>query len=137
LPAREVRVDLAVTVEAREPGAAVRALREWLVAEPVLRGRVRLVQPAPQPGSLGGVVEALTVALGQGGAATALVSVLVAWIRRRVGDVSVTLTRPDGTSVKVDATHVRGLDSDGVADLVADIARSLDGTAEESDGEGG
>jgi hypothetical protein len=130
-------VDLVVVVEAGESSAAVRSLREWLVADPVLRGLVRVVAPAPQAGMLGGAVEALSVALGQGGAATALVSVLVAWIRRRVGDVSMSLTRPDGTSIKVDATHVRGLDAAGVADLVAGIARSLDGTGEESDGEGG
>ena len=127
---------LAVTVDAEGPGAEVRSLQEWLVAEPGLRGRVRLVQPAPQAGTLGGAVEALTVAVGQGGAVTALVSVLVVWIRRRVGDVSVTLTRPDGTSISVDATHVRGLDSSGVAELVDDIARSLDDLVEEADGDG-
>ena len=124
-------MDLAVTVDAAERGAEVRSLREWLVAEPGLR--VRLVPPAPRAGTLGGAVEVLAVAVGQGGAVTALVSVLVAWLRRRVGDVSVTLTRPDGTSISVDAKHVRGMDTAEVADLVADITRSLAGPVEEQD----
>lgn len=130
-------MDLTVRVVSGEPSAAVRSLRGWLTAEPALRGRVRLVEPAPPAGTLGGAVEALTVALSHGGAAAVLASAVVAWVRRRVGDTSVTVTRPDGTSVTVDATHVRGLNVGEVAGLVAEVARALDSAAEETgDGAG-
>jgi hypothetical protein len=119
-------MDLVVLVEAQGPGADLYSLRDWLVAEPMLRGQVRLIQPAPASGTLGSAIEALAVGIGQGGAATALASVLIAWIRRRVGDVTVKLTRPDGNSTEVTAKHVPGLDAAGIAGLVADIAKSLE-----------
>lgn len=130
-------MDLVVDVEAGDRAAELRSLREWLVGEPALRGRVGFVEQAPPPGTLGGVVDVLTVALGQGGPAAALASVLIAWIRRRAGVVTVMLTRPDGTSIKVEGRHVRGLDPAGVEHLVAGVARSLEGTDEQAGGRDG
>jgi hypothetical protein len=130
-------VKLMVSVVPGEHDAALRSLREWLAAEPALRGQVRLVEPAPRPGTLGGVVEALQVVLGPGGVAPVFAGALVAWARRRVGDAEVMVTRPDGTSVTVKATNVRGLDGPEMADLVAGVARSLEESSEETDGTGG
>ena len=60
----------------------VRSLDSWLVGEDRLRGRVRRVVRAPEPAMMGSVSDVLMIALGQGGVATVLVSVLIAWIRR-------------------------------------------------------
>jgi hypothetical protein len=68
---------------------------------------------------------ALVVALGQGGAVTALATVLVAWLRRRVGNVSVKVTRPDKTVLEVNAENLRGLTADQVMVLVTELGTSL------------
>lgn len=103
----------------------LRSLRDWLVAEEQLRGRVRLESPPPEPGALGSVVEALTVALGPGGVATAAASVLISWLRRRTSDISVKMTLPDGTSTEFSTTNVSGLDAAEVRRITAELSRSL------------
>lgn len=60
------RMDVTVSVAGRD--AAVKELRSlsaWLAGEEEFRGRVRLVEAAPEPGTLGGWPEALVVALSQ------------------------------------------------------------------------
>jgi hypothetical protein len=74
-----------------------------------LRGAVRRPPEAPRPGELGALDEALVVAVGQGGALTVLVTVLIAWLRRRAGEVVIKLTKADGTAVEVKATQVRAM----------------------------
>lgn len=121
-------MDVRITVAGEEGDqGALRSLREWLVREPKLRGGVRLVQHPPAPDRLGSIPDALLVTLGPGGVATAVASVLIAWIRRRGGDVSVKVTQPDGTSVEVSATDVRGLDAAGVRAWVSEVSRALAG----------
>src|SRR5215813_8465127 len=81
---RDEDTSVEVTITALGEGPAeLRSLREWLVREEELRGRVTLIEPAPRPGTLGSVVESLLVMLGPGGTATALASVLITWIRHR------------------------------------------------------
>jgi hypothetical protein len=103
----------------REPEA--RSLWDWLVAEPALRGHVHV---AEKPDSL-------TVTLGQDDVAPAVANVLVAWLRRRIGDVTVTITRPDGVWVTVDAEQLRELDQPAAEELVDSLARTLDRPAED------
>lgn len=120
-------VDEQVVIEVTgdRPADELRSLRDWLVAEEELRGRVRLELSPPKPGALGSAVAALTVALGPGGVATAAASVLISWIRRRTGTVSVKVSRPDGTSTEFSATNVSGLDATEVQRITAELSRSL------------
>ncbi|MFJ2021612.1 MULTISPECIES: effector-associated constant component EACC1 [Streptomyces] len=124
---RETWVDERMVVEVVGDRSAdeLRSLRDWLVAEEELRGRVRLELPPPEPGALGSVVEALTVALAPGGVATAVASVLISWLRRRTGDVSVKVIRPDGASTEFSATNVSGLDAAQIQRMTAELSRSL------------
>jgi hypothetical protein len=108
-------MDVAVTIVGAVSTDELRSLRTWLVGEHELRGRVRLVERPPGRDELGGgIVEAVLVALGSGGAVTTLVAGVVSWVRSRSDrrhpstPVTVKLTFQDGASVEVSAT-VAGL----------------------------
>jgi hypothetical protein len=103
----------------------LRSLFTWLAKEEELRGRVRLVEAAPEPGTLGGWPEAVVVALMQGSAVTALVSAVVTWICYRTSEVTCTVTRPDGTPETLNANRVRRADLAGVGELVEQAAAAL------------
>jgi hypothetical protein len=103
---------------------ATRSLEAWLTGEFPVRPMVA----APQPGTMGTAADVLMVGLGQGGAAAALAGVLVAWIRRQAGKVSVTAKRPDGTEATLTAENVRGLTTEEVSALVTKVTAALDGT---------
>ncbi|MEU5850343.1 effector-associated constant component EACC1 [Saccharopolyspora shandongensis] len=124
-------MDLTIEVEASELGPELRSLHQWLIAESELRGRVQTVQSPPEPGTLGPTTDALLVALGPGGVATAVATVLVSWIRRRVGDVTAKVTRPDGTTIEVEATNLRDMDVADVEKFASSIARSLEDIGEQ------
>ncbi|MEU3221354.1 hypothetical protein [Streptomyces sp. NPDC006971] len=93
-------------------GAAQTAdLAAWLDEEDTLRGHVRReASPVPE-GALGGELQQLVVGLASGGVATAAASVIVAWLRRRTGSVSVRVTGPDGFELEVSADQVRTMDA--------------------------
>ena len=110
--------------------ATMRSLEAWLVSQDELRGRVRPVVEAPRPGTMGSVAEVLMIMVEQSGVATAVASVLISWIRRQRGTVSVRATRPDGAEVTVTADHVRGLTTEEVRSVVAQMAATLDGAGE-------
>ncbi|SFN41641.1 hypothetical protein SAMN04487980_101996 [Streptomyces sp. cf124] len=78
-------------------------LRRGLVAEPELRGRVRLVTGGPEEGQMGTGIELLAIAIGSSGAVTALVRSLPALLKARRAAATVELTLPDGRTVKVTA----------------------------------
>ncbi|MGH3621934.1 MAG: effector-associated constant component EACC1 [Sciscionella sp.] len=119
-------MDVTIGVAGRDAAVGeLRSLFSWLVQEEELRGRVKLVETAPEPGTLGGWPEALVVALGQGGAITVLASAVIAWIRHRTSEVTCTLTRPDGTSVTVAAARVRRADLVNVGEFVEQVAGAL------------
>ncbi|MGW2701484.1 effector-associated constant component EACC1 [Streptomyces sp. NPDC001340] len=87
-------------------------LAAWLDEEDVLRGRVRReVGPVPD-GALGGELQQLVVGLTSGGVATAVASVIVAWLRRRTGSVTVRVSGRDGFEVEVRADQVRNMDAE-------------------------
>ncbi|GIF22022.1 hypothetical protein BJ973_002349 [Actinoplanes tereljensis] len=95
-------------------------LNDWLAGDPELRGRVTPRHAPPRPGTLGPLIELLLVAIGPGSTAAALGASLVTWIRGRRGQVSVIVTRPDGTTITLDAKRVRDLDT---AALSAELNR--------------
>jgi hypothetical protein len=76
---------------------------------------------------MGPLVEALTAAT-EGGAATAIASVLISWIRRQVGKVSVRVTRLDGAEITLTADHVRGLTPEEIRSMVTQLKTTLDGS---------
>lgn len=116
------------TVAGDDATAAMRSLEVWLAAHDELRGRVEPVMTAPQPGTMGSVADVLMVTVGPGGVATAVASVLISWIRRQRGTVSVSARRPDGAEITLTADHVRGLTTEEVRALVTQLEATLDGT---------
>ncbi|WP_319943260.1 effector-associated constant component EACC1 [Nocardia aurantia] len=101
-------------------------LRSRLAAEETLRGRVRLISKVPPVGTLGSAIETVTVALRSDGAAMALAGALVAWIRTQPGDLTVNVSRSDGTTVELSAERAR-LDDENTRSLLTDLlAGSVD-----------
>jgi hypothetical protein len=115
-------VEVTLEVEGDRAADELRSLRAWLLDEDALRGHVRLVAGTVVPGTLGSGVEALAVILAPGGVATAVASVLIAWIRHRTSDVTLKVTRPDGTSYELSVTDVPDFGATAVADLAAQLS---------------
>ncbi|WP_329580974.1 effector-associated constant component EACC1 [Streptomyces sp. NBC_01361] len=87
-------------------------LAVWLDEEDALRGLVRReAGPVPE-GALGGELQQLVVGLTSGGVATAVASVVVAWLRRRTGSVTVRVSGRDGFELEVRAGQVRNMDAE-------------------------
>jgi hypothetical protein len=103
----------------------LRSLASWLSAEDDLQRKPRLVTPPPQPGAMGAALDHLALALGPGGLAAAFAAILIAWIRSRSATVFIELTRPDGTTVRLEAKNVRGLPHDQVKGLTDQVAGLL------------
>jgi Effector Associated Constant Component 1 len=112
---------------ASEVAEQTRSLFGWLAEEDELRGRVRLVEADPVPGTLGTLPTELMVALAPGGAGTILAGAVIAWIRHRTGEVTCTVTRPDGAYVSVSGTRVRAADTAELGRLVGPVPAALDG----------
>ncbi|WP_317440941.1 effector-associated constant component EACC1 [Streptomyces collinus] len=125
-----------LAIDGPSPADELRSLREWLVTDPALRGRVGLEAPPPAPGTLGSALETLAVAVGPGGVATALASVLVSWIRRRSGGVTLTVRRADGSSFELKVASVRGLTPKDVTEMTRQLSDSLEGRGDEGSPEG-
>ncbi|MFD7323205.1 hypothetical protein ACFV9D_19255 [Streptomyces sp. NPDC059875] len=119
-------MDIAVIAEGPDGGDRLRSLHEWLADVEELRGRVDGRERPPEAGTLGPVLEALTVALGPAGAATAFATGLVAWLRTRRGDVHIKVTVPDRGSVELTAKRVAELDADTLRQQVADVIDLVD-----------
>jgi Effector Associated Constant Component 1 len=111
---------------------AVRALRAWLTREEELRGRVTLTQHGPpQPGTLGGALEALSVSIDSGGAVTVLVAGILAWLRQRYGQrrtestTVIKLRRADGATVEISAATAGTWSAAEVAEQVRQLVQAL------------
>jgi hypothetical protein len=103
----------------------LRALRYWLLEVCDLAGPVDLRQADPRPGELGSVTDALVVAVGSGGAVTALTGAVVSWLRHRTADVAVRLVRPDGSELEFAGKRVRGVDATQVSAMIEQLAAQL------------
>jgi len=90
-----------------------------------LGGPVDLQQADPKPGELGSLTDALVVAAGSGGAITAIAGALVSWLRHRTTDLTIKITRPDGSALEVDGKRVRGVDSEQLNVMIEDLAAGL------------
>lgn len=69
------------------------------------------------------------MAVGQGGAATGLVTALVSWMRGHRSDVTLKVTRSDGASFELSAQRVRLLGDEELRALVEDASRALNAPA--------
>lgn len=85
----------------------LRSLADWLNREEALRGRVRAVRPAAEPGRMGAAIELLSVALGSGGAGAVLVRSISAWLTQRRSEVSVSLKDADGREFQFSAKSAK------------------------------
>ncbi|MEV0188039.1 hypothetical protein AB0I39_05825 [Kitasatospora purpeofusca] len=90
--------------------AEAESLTDWLRGEPGLT-RVTLTGRAPAPGEMGSVLDAVTVAIGAGGALSVLASSLRVWFAQpRRSDVRLKIRRADGGTLELDAKRVRAAD---------------------------
>lgn len=122
-------MEMTISVVGRDSADELRSLRAWLAEERSLRNGVRLVDSAEVVGTLGSVVDVLAVTVGPGGLVTALATALVSWIRHRTSDVTLRVTRPDGTKIELTAARLPGADPAAVAALAAQLSVSSDRVA--------
>jgi hypothetical protein len=102
---------------------ALRSLLDWLRHEDELRGLLRLESSGSGTGAeMGGLLDVLTIAMGSGGVGAVLARSLSTWLTQRHTDVKVTVKRPDGRSVEVDAR----LRQDDVPGLIHEIRQLVD-----------
>jgi hypothetical protein len=97
-------------------------LHEWLSAERELTGRVHALAGRPGPTDLGGAFDALAVAVGSGGAGTALAASLSAWLRTRRAKVTLTVTTERG-AVTVTGENIS---PDDVVPMLEKVLRGVD-----------
>lgn len=113
-----------MTLNTDGPQAAdqLRSLHAWLTDVDELRGRVGCKESPPEKGTLGPLLEALTVALAPGAAATALATTVIAWLRTRRSEIHIKVTLPDRRLLELSARNVADLDAAALRQQVADVA---------------
>ncbi|MBK3575628.1 hypothetical protein JHN63_17760 [Streptomyces sp. MBT65] len=79
------------------------------------------------------MLEALTVALGPGAAATALATTVIAWLRTRRSEIRIKVSLPDRRSLEVSARNVADLDAAALRQQVADVAALLGAQGQQGD----
>lgn len=105
-------MDVSVRLDGANQSGQLRSLALWLTAERELRGRVRTVEPPPEEGTLGPVVQEVLIAVAQGGIG-AFVAALVGWIRQRGVDITCSVTTSTGITVEVSTSRVRAAGTRG------------------------
>lgn len=118
-------MDAAVTAKGPDAADQLRSLHDWLADVEELRGRVSRRESPPVPGTLGPVLDALAVALGPGGAATAFAAAAISWLRNRRGEIRIKVTLPDNRTVELTAKRVSGLNAAALERQVAEVATLL------------
>jgi hypothetical protein len=99
----------------------LRSLRARRVDEDELRGCIRTVERPPKPDTLGPVLDALQIVAGP--AAAVVSAALIAWVKSRSGNVKLVLKLQRGGSAELDASQVRSLDAEALADLTERVTR--------------
>ncbi|WP_460808524.1 effector-associated constant component EACC1 [Micromonospora zhanjiangensis] len=101
---------------------------------PGVEGDGRSPREPPPSGTLGPLLDALVVALGPAGAATALATTVISWLRTRRGDVHLKVTLQDGRSAELSSTKVSELNAAAVGQVVKQLAEMLDAVQNETKG---
>jgi hypothetical protein len=124
--------EIALALPDGSSGDQWRSLRDWLGWESELRGHIELVESGAVPGTLGsGLVEALTVGVGSGGAVTVLISAIVSWLRqlggrgRQLVPVEVTMTLPQGGSLTINTSVAREWTQAELGDQIDRMVRQV------------
>ncbi|MFC6080437.1 effector-associated constant component EACC1 [Sphaerisporangium aureirubrum] len=94
-----------IRVTGGDPVLEATDLHLWLRGERELTGLVGVVRKPPGATDLGGMIDAVVVALGSSGAGVALAQALKAWLRTRRPDVSITV-KSDAGEVTLDAHNL-------------------------------
>ncbi|MFI9815898.1 effector-associated constant component EACC1 [Saccharothrix variisporea] len=102
--------------------ADLESLHGWLVSRPELRGAVTLGAPDRDPEQMGWLTDVVSVAVGNGGAATALAGSLATWLVSRRSHIRIKVSGPDGRSTEVDVKQAKG----NPADVEAVLRKVLD-----------
>lgn len=118
------RAEASVRISGDDAAGELRSLLSWLDGDDSLRGRGRVIG-RPGPGEMGAATESLVLMLAPGGVATACATVLIAWIRSRSGSISIELSRPDGTRMRLDARNIRQLPRERLDELATRISGLL------------
>lgn len=101
-------MDVTVRVLDDESGEGLQDLRDWLGQESDLRGKVTSVRIEPTAGQLGAGSDALTLAVGAGGAVSVLAASLKSFFAQpRRSDITITVSGKDGSSIEIDARRVK------------------------------
>ena len=104
-----------ISIAIPNESTGLRELGEWFREDDVLRGKISYEEKPIQPGQMGGMVEAIVIAVGSGGAATTLIRQFFIWLGKNGERYTAHLTLKDakGREVNLDVNGVA--DSDAIA----------------------
>jgi cysteine synthase len=122
-------VEYRLLIDGSDAGAAATQLGEladWLRHERELRGRVRMEHGEMAGDRMGGIPEALVVAVSTGGAVTVLARAAVEWVKHRTRDLTLKVVRPSGESLEISVQ--RATASDVLVTELLDFLKAQQGT---------
>lgn len=82
----------------------LRALRDWLMLESPRPGAMSIRPAKAGAEDMGAAADALTVAVGSGGAITVLAGAVCTWIQTRRQTVRMVIRRPGGVELEIGAS---------------------------------
>lgn len=119
-----MRVGMRVRGGGRASGEQEKELAAYLNGREQLRGRVHLVDERRRSAGMSQSVASVLTELGP--YAVVFATALIAWIRHRTSDTTVTVRRQDGAEFEISAQRVRGLGAAQLRALVEQIAQVVD-----------
>lgn len=103
-------------------------LGDWFRADDQFRGKISYKEKLIQPGQMGGMVEAIVIAVGSGGAATTLIRQFFSWLGRSGERHTAHLTLKDSNGREL-SLDINGLtDSDAIARQAFEFFASSSGS---------
>ncbi len=117
-------MSIAITVADDDSADELRSLRNWLSGEPELHGLVSMVERPQDPHHLGGVLDALSVAVASGGALSVLAGGLIVWLRQRTTDITLHISN-GSRHVELQAKRVQNMSISHVQELIGATAEAL------------
>jgi hypothetical protein len=122
-------MDLTIRVVSQHnPADELRLLGRALRDSAAVTGELTLTRERPvAQDRLGSWVDAVSVAVGTGGAATVFIRELARYLLRRSTDLDIEISRgPDGTRIKLSAKGLRAMSASQLEQTVRQIGSSLD-----------
>jgi hypothetical protein len=117
-----MEIEIKTAVDGVADEVELRSLRDWLMQESPSPGAISTRQGRAEAGEMGGMTDAVTVALGSGGAIAVLAGSVSTWIQTRRQSVKMVLRRPGGAELEI---------AGSVKDPEAMIERFLKAASEE------